>query len=449
MNFPLNPEFTRNCWLELTTHRLLAAPLVLSIVLGPQIKREGVDVSLRAMYPYALTIFVGATIIWGARMAYESIMTELREKTWDWQRMSAMSPWSMVWGKLFGSTVFAWYIGLPCLLVILLAPTDAVQDKFHHGNGYAFFFLVTTALAAHALAFLGALRVLNNEVLANKRSSSIVVSVLLIWGIALLKPLSAKLVHWYGIELLRIDWVFLNLLFFAFWFWLCSYRLMQEALQVKTYPWAVLGFTFTLSVFWAGVSEVQTPGLNELNKIELYGYFLGGAATYYGAWTERSRLISIRRLIYIWRNGSFHEMLLDTPYFMVTALFTFLSLVCACLFYYPNGVTVLSISINSYQSGLVILFILMLRDIGLLYYFSLTTNSMRAGVTTVFYIVMLDLIFPIFTAYMSYYFFPLSPINVGNWFGVIFAVINLLIVAVLLTTRLNTLQQRLNYNIYR
>jgi hypothetical protein len=219
---------------------------------------------------------------------------------------------------------------------------------------------------------------------------------------------------------------------------------MQEALQVKTYPWAALGFTFTLSVFWAGVSVAQTPGLNELNKIALYGYFLGGAATYYGAWTERSRLISIRRLIYIWRNGSFHEMLLDTPYFMMTALFTFFGLVCACLFYYTNGVTVLSRSINSYQSGLVILFILMLRDISLLYYFSLTTNSMRAGMTTVFYIVMLDLIFPIFTAYMSYCFFPLSPINVGNWFGVIFAVINLLIVAVLLTTRLNILQQRLN-----
>jgi pimeloyl-ACP methyl ester carboxylesterase len=57
-------------------------------------------------------LFGVLTILWGTRLAANSILDEMADKTWDWQRLSILSPWTMTWGKLFGATAFAWYGGL-------------------------------------------------------------------------------------------------------------------------------------------------------------------------------------------------------------------------------------------------------------------------------------------------------------------------------------------------
>jgi hypothetical protein len=45
------------------------------------------------------------TIWWGSRNASDSILNEINDHTWDWQQMSAQSPWRMTIGKIFGSTI--------------------------------------------------------------------------------------------------------------------------------------------------------------------------------------------------------------------------------------------------------------------------------------------------------------------------------------------------------
>ena len=35
--------------------------------------------------------------VWGVRLASDSVANEVRDRTWDTQRMSAISPWSMTW----------------------------------------------------------------------------------------------------------------------------------------------------------------------------------------------------------------------------------------------------------------------------------------------------------------------------------------------------------------
>ena len=45
---------------------------------------------------------------------------EIRDRTWDGQRLSSLGAGTMIWGKLFGSTIFNWFGGAICLAVILV-----------------------------------------------------------------------------------------------------------------------------------------------------------------------------------------------------------------------------------------------------------------------------------------------------------------------------------------
>jgi len=103
----MNPELRRNLWLELTPHRLIAAPVVLLLVLLLVSSRD--ERPWPAVYSTASVILVLLVHFWGTRKAAEGVTEEVRERTWDWQRLSSLGPWSMTWGKLAGTAAFPWY----------------------------------------------------------------------------------------------------------------------------------------------------------------------------------------------------------------------------------------------------------------------------------------------------------------------------------------------------
>ncbi len=109
-----NPEFRRNLWLELSSYRVIGMPAVLGAiyVLVYVLRLERSHESLETI---SLVLFSVIIFLWGTRQAAESVVAELRDRTWDSQRMSSIGPWSMTWGKLLGSTIYPWYGGLLCL----------------------------------------------------------------------------------------------------------------------------------------------------------------------------------------------------------------------------------------------------------------------------------------------------------------------------------------------
>ena len=101
----MNAEFRRNLWLELSTHRLIAMPAALALVLAlVYAMSDEPRESLAATSAWIAAAFLG---VWGVRSAAESVGEEMRNRTWDAQRMSALGPWEMTWGKLVGSAAFA------------------------------------------------------------------------------------------------------------------------------------------------------------------------------------------------------------------------------------------------------------------------------------------------------------------------------------------------------
>ena len=109
MNILDNPELRRLAWLELTSARLVAMPVVLSLLLLIGLLNNA---SAAALASGALTVYLLLTHFWGLRQAAESIAEEFRARTWDLQRMSVLQPRELALGKLLGANVFTWYGGL-------------------------------------------------------------------------------------------------------------------------------------------------------------------------------------------------------------------------------------------------------------------------------------------------------------------------------------------------
>ena len=116
----MNPEFKRNLWLEMSPTRLAIMPAVLALI-GLLVYVLNPDDPQRSLFVAFSVLFVGLTVGWGSLLVVSSINNEVSERTWDQQRLSALSPWDMAWGKLFGSAAYAWYGSLLCALVAVVA----------------------------------------------------------------------------------------------------------------------------------------------------------------------------------------------------------------------------------------------------------------------------------------------------------------------------------------
>ena len=100
----MNPEFQRNLWLEASPRRLAWAGVVLLLIYGATVAatRDNPLGPLPALGGVGAAVFVACAMIWGARAAASSVLSEISDRTWDFQRLSALDPWAMTWGKLAG-----------------------------------------------------------------------------------------------------------------------------------------------------------------------------------------------------------------------------------------------------------------------------------------------------------------------------------------------------------
>jgi len=110
----MNPEFQRNVWLELGASRAALMPFVIGLVLAVASLTNGA----RSVAETSSFIAIVLLVIWGPFKAARTVTDEVRDRTWDAQRMSGLGPLAMTLGKLFGATIYCWY-GAAFVLVTL------------------------------------------------------------------------------------------------------------------------------------------------------------------------------------------------------------------------------------------------------------------------------------------------------------------------------------------
>jgi hypothetical protein len=154
-----NPELIRNVRAQLRGERMIAVAaicLVLSLVvgfsgsyrfLGIDRARWGVEFLHQALWVQAMVLVLG-----GGFAALQAIQREKEMNTFDFQRVTRLSPWELTIGKLLGAPALMYFIAL-CLVpaAVVGAVVGGARPPFLLA-GYVI--LILGAVTVHAFALL-------------------------------------------------------------------------------------------------------------------------------------------------------------------------------------------------------------------------------------------------------------------------------------------------------
>lgn len=280
--FITNPEFRKNFRLEVNTTRLVICFALLLLTIFA-FYDSNVEQTPEAIHRYAekfFGIFCGIgyffVIIWGTYLSAGSINDEIQQRTWDFVRMSSLSPLKVLTGKLFGSTSLIWIVSLIGVLPVLLvsgatmipdpAPVRAEVVTLLVLTGI----IISWSLLSHAFGIIMSLHALSISGQRNKVNTIGAALLVAFAGIyiggmtvnnfeffheawKLNNPGNRPFISWYSFRFEAFDFTLILLSFAAFWALVAAYRMMREALLFKDLPWAWLAYLIVASLFLNGL----------------------------------------------------------------------------------------------------------------------------------------------------------------------------------------------------
>jgi hypothetical protein len=251
----MNPELQRNLWLEASPGRLaLTAGLLLLVFAAVSVALPGLANPSAA----ALALYWFFAVLWGTRSAALAVVGEIRERTWDGQKLSSIGPWQMVWGKLFGATAANWFGALLCLPVIL-APAWRGQGAVSAITYGAI--LLALGVFAQAVALLSSLMLIRRNT-GNWRLDTFLCQVAgigaafayyTLWSsVAAFARSGEQTLVWWGHEFNVSSFHLTSLLLFLGWALVGCWRAMRAELRFANGPFVWLAYLAYLCVYDAG-----------------------------------------------------------------------------------------------------------------------------------------------------------------------------------------------------
>ncbi|MHB8286223.1 MAG: hypothetical protein ACYDD1_16320 [Caulobacteraceae bacterium] len=303
----MNPELQRNLWLEATRRQLVITGLILSLIFFAvwliDRGRDAHDFILAGA-----AVFVIAALFWGPREARSSVVNEVYNRTWDFQRLSALTPWTMTWGKLTGATCRPWmFAGVALALAFLQL---ASISSFAHalfwvliGLGGAVF-LQASGMAVGLIEIRKA-RAISRLPGLRSPGLGLLMLILLSVGISVWKRThfsgfhgfngdeATPLLMWWGVAYDRTAFAAASLIVFAGFAILWAWRLMRLELQMTNAPWAWLLFVVFAGLYAAGFES--PTGATTFEVRLTFAAFAFAVCAYVSSFTEPADRVRVRR----------------------------------------------------------------------------------------------------------------------------------------------------------
>jgi hypothetical protein len=290
MNLFRNPEFRRNLQMELSVDRIVRLLVVLLAFYVftwafSATKTEFLEAACLVSL-YAFAVIPG---FWGASLVAKSLSGKVHNRTWEFQRMTGISPGEMTQGKLFGGPVYAWLGGLAISAVYFTAALLLGKAAF---GLWAWTNLLLLVFFFHGLALVFTLRAMANARFYHGRIApsgfwaEVVSLALFLLGPAMIYILVKEPValRWYGISYENPLFQSGSLAFFAFWSVLGAFRCMRREWWIHDVPWAWAAFVVSAMAYLAGFMDHAHDWKNAAEMIP-YRFALAGVLgvmAYYG-----------------------------------------------------------------------------------------------------------------------------------------------------------------------
>lgn len=346
----MNPELQRNLWLELSPRRVIMMSVVVGLILFAAGLAGGEGGAAKA----AEYLFYIIVVVWGTRNAAQSVVGEIRDRTWDSQRLSAMAPFPMTWGKLFGSTAFTWFGGAICLVVLVyhaFATNGAVAALLDLG------YFLSIGLMAQTVALFASL------LAVRRRSTHSRLDVFLYWIAGLAAAIwvhsvwqtanpggafglggeaGLETIMWWGQSIAARVFYLSSLVAFFAWALVGCYRLMRLELHEENGPLVWLGFCVFMALYMAGFDLGERnrllPAAVDVVSMRLALAMLTlGALTYVAIFAERKDRVLYRWLGDALKRGHLGAALMRLQAWMVAYIAT---VIVAVLLVSRLGITV-------------------------------------------------------------------------------------------------------------
>lgn len=386
----INPEFKRNLWLQFSLHRTIGMPAILGLAFLA-IHFAAKPDSATALHRSAFGLFIVLVFLWGTRNASAAIADELRDKTWDQQRMSAMSPWSMTWAKLFGATAFNWYGGAICIGVMLMA--SIVQpDLLSPANLLS---IVAAGILMHAVALALNLHMSRIEARIVQRGGiGGLVMLAALMSISAFSGVAGQAVQWWGFSVRQDLFVLGSTVLFASCAVFAAWRVMSNALQVRTTPWAWPAFAVLLAAYLAGF---------DTQRILLFsatGLMVAGAMTYVALFSEANDVAVWRRVMVRVHAARWREAFEHLPLWPTTLVLAFCFALAATATFAggPNallgkpGLWPLERPMFVYLP--LVIALMVVRDVGVFLFFAFAERPRRVEGAALLYLVLINALLP-------------------------------------------------------
>ncbi|CAK8723436.1 hypothetical protein GCAAIG_13230 [Candidatus Electronema halotolerans] len=396
-----NPEFRKNIQLELNPVKLVLMPVVIGMMFA--VVYLSVDNKAPAAPPLqlaALILFAALVFVWGTKMAVESLISEFNDRTWDSQRMTAIGPWSLAWGKLLGSSLFAWYGGLFCLLVFA-ASTAAIPAaegqrmlKMLLFSIFAGSCIQTTMLASILTEFAK-----KREAAKMRVSSYSIVALLLLMQVSSFAAAAYNVqetAHWFGMDLHPFDIMLYSSLFFCLWGIVGMYRAMRKELQFESRPtvWAI--FLISMMIYCAGFipPDATLSFADRLLICSWISFAIAVISFYIMLLTEPKHLVDFRLIRSRAQQKNWAGLMTKIPAWLISFLLA--AMLCAVmLIFNAAGLADLNKEQDFFiQFSPLALLLFCLRDIGIVLYVNFSSTKKNRDVTALFYIAILYMLVP-------------------------------------------------------
>jgi len=389
----LNPEIQRNLWLEFSPHRLFAMPIVLGLILYiAGCANDNLNES-HAFEMTAVTLYFLLVKIWGGHKAAEAVLQEVNDNTWDFQKLSALSPWDLTIGKLFGGSSFTWYGGL----MVYVAAVWAVSNRLNGADlfCYAALMLLSGLIVQAAALFTSLIAVQNRNGAHNKmRPLPYHFAGLVIGGIFAidntwqsipyktnLQNIQHHFISWYGTAYELNSFLTITALVTLGWLVAGIYWQMRGQLKMPTSPWLWLGFV----LFWIGYSGGFTPDMSGHPQyfVETRGlipFFLSLAFLYVITFQEGWTTVRYRRCLSAWKEKHYSKAFEICPRWVLT----YPICLALALWIGTTSATIFTLGFMFFAT----------RDIAILHIFKLNPENQNPTRTTKFYLALLYLLLP-------------------------------------------------------
>lgn len=333
----INPEFHRNLWLNFSPFRLIVMPVLLALVLYV-FSSQGAGVWQASVFMPAMFCYYIVVFFWGNHAAASASNNDVDKNTWDFQRMSSLTPWDLLIGKLFGATSYVWYAGLMLLGVIAYSYGFAIDAVRDNQFGITFptliellVYLIFSGVMGHAVAFfLGTHGLKQNK---SDVAASFIVGVFVSFTVSSLtigdfikngfgggkiQGLTGADTTWHFLTISEQTFLICSLLFFFFWIIMAIQRNLRDELQYRNSPIVFMLFVITISLYATGhlnsnIHYNEISLWQEITSKSLIAFFIIVFFTYFTMLMDAASLAKYKRWAYAMKAKEWKRAFENTP----------------------------------------------------------------------------------------------------------------------------------------